>query len=95
MAAGSLAAGQDNAHNLLPGFGGILTLLEGDLVLAVGVGEQRLDLLLIGNAFRGLAVLYANLGNAVAQHARELGLVLISCHLKRRKLHMKHSLQLI
>ena len=83
VAAGSLTAGEDHADDLLLGLGGVLPLLEGDLVLAVGVGEQGLDLLLVSDALGGGAVLDADLGDAVSQHTGELGLVLISCHLKR------------
>ena len=45
MAAGCLTAGQDDTHDLLLGLRGVLTLLEGDLVLAVGVGELGGNLL--------------------------------------------------
>ena len=83
VAAGGLTAGQDHAHNLLPGRRGVLTLLEGDLVLTVGVGEECLDLLLIGYALGCAAVVNANLGNAVSEHPRELGVILVSRQLQR------------
>ena len=41
VAAGSLAAGKDNAYLLSFCLSGVSALLEGDLVLTVGVGEQR------------------------------------------------------
>ena len=78
VAAGRLAAGQNHTDNLLLGLGGVLTLLEGDFVLAVGVGEERLDLFLVSNTLGCAAVLDANLRNTVSEHAGQLGIVLIS-----------------
>ena len=89
MAAGSLAAGEDDANGELLGFGSILTLLEDDLILAVGVGEQSLDLLLVGNGLGGAAVLDADFADAVSQHAGQLGLIGISCDLQGGQFHMK------
>ena len=68
-------------------FGRILALLEGDFVLAVGVGEQSLDLLLVCYGLGCAAVLNADLGNAVSKHCRQLGTILVSCQLKRGQFH--------
>ena len=83
MSAGRLSAGKDHAHDLFLRSGGVAALDEGHFVLAVGVGEQSLDLLLVGHALRGFAGLNADLGDAAAQHAGKLGAVSISCLLKR------------
>ena len=75
VAAGRLSAGKDHAHDLLLRRGGVLTLLEGDLVFAVGIGEQRLDLVLIRDALGGAAAAHTNTRNAVSeQHTGSLGL---------------------
>jgi len=87
VSAGSLAAGKDHAHLLSFCLSGVGTLLEGDLVLTVGVGEQGLDLLLVCYAFGSAAVLNTDLGNTVSQHTGQLGVVLVSCCLKRGKFH--------
>ena len=50
VSAGCLSAGKDYADNLLLGCRGIRAFLEGDLILAVGVREEGLDLFLIRNA---------------------------------------------
>ena len=78
MSARSLSAGKDNANDLLLHFGSILTLFKGDFLLAVSVGEQCLDLLLISNTLCFFAFLYADICNAVSEHARKLGSILIS-----------------
>ena len=83
VTAGSLSAGQDNADYLLLDRRSVLALLEGDLVLAVCVGEESLDLILICNTFGCIAIFYANLGDTVSEHARQLGVILISRDLKR------------
>ena len=87
MAAGGLAAGEDHTHHLLFGSGGVGALLEGDLVLAVGIGEQCLDLFLVGHALGGLADLHTDFRNAVSQHTGQLRGVLISGSLQRRQIH--------
>ena len=89
VTAASLTTGQDDTDDLLLSNGGVLTLLEGDFVLAVGVGEQSLDLFLIGYALGGAAVLNADLGNTVSEHTGQLGVILVSCQLKRGKLHIE------
>ena len=91
VAAGSLTAGQDHTNHLTLCGGGILTLLEGDLILAVGVGEQSLDLLLIRNGLGSVAVFHTNLGNAVSEHAGQLGLILVSCQLQRGNFHWNNT----
>ena len=88
MAAGSLTAGQDHADNLLLSLGSIGALLEGDLILAVGIGEQSLDLLLVGNTLGRSAVADTDFGNAVSEHAGQLGVILVSCQLQRGQFHM-------
>ena len=47
VSAGSLSAGEDNAHYLLLCCRSIAALYESDLVLAVSIGEKGLDLILI------------------------------------------------
>ncbi len=91
VSARSLAAGKDNADDLLLGFGGIFALLEGDFVFAVGVGEQRLDFFLIGYAFSSRALLIADFGNTVSGHTGQVGGVLISCDLQGGQLHIKNT----
>ena len=91
VTAGCLATGQDYANNLLLSLGSILTLLEGDLILAVSIGEQSLDLLLISDALGGTAVLNADLGDAVSEHAGQLGSILVSCNLQRGQFHFKNT----
>ena len=94
VAAGCLTAGKDHAHDLLLGLRGVLTLLEGDLILAVGIGEQRLDLFLIRDALSGAAAAHTNIRNPVSEHTRKLGTVLVSCNLERGQFHgCIHSLQ--
>ena len=93
VAAGSLTAGQDYAHHQLAGFRGVLTLFEDDLVLAVGVGEQRLDLLLVSHRLGGAAAADGNLGNTVSEHTGQLGGILVSGNLQRGQFHIViHSL---
>ena len=87
MAAGGLTAGQDHTDSVLFGSGGVGALLEGDFVLAIGIGEQCLDLFLIGHALGGGADLNTDFRNAVSQHTGQLGGVLISGNLKRRQIH--------
>ena len=87
VAAGRLTAGKDHAHDLLLRRGGVLTLLEGDLVFAVGIGEQRLDLFLIRDALGGAAAAHTNIRNPVSEHTRKLGTVLVSCYLERGQFH--------
>lgn len=83
VAAGRLTAGKNHAHDLLLRHRGVLTLLEGDLVFAVGIGEQRLDLFLIRDALGGAAAAHTNIRNPVSEHTRKLGTVLVSCNLER------------
>ncbi len=87
VSAGRLTAGEDDPDNLLLGNGSVRTLYEGDLLLAVGVREQCLDLVLIRYTLRRLAFLHANVRDTVAKHSRKFRLILISCFLKRGKIH--------
>ena len=91
VAAGSLAAGQDHAHDLLFGLGGVLADLKGYLVLAVGVGEQGGNLFLVGNALGGFAGLNGNFGDTLSEHTRQLGGILVSCNLERGQTHLKNT----
>ena len=87
VAAGGLTAGQDHAHNVLLGGGGVGAFLESDFVLSVGIGEQCLNLFLVGNALCGLADFHTDFRNTVSQHTGQLRGVLISGSLKRRQIH--------
>ena len=78
MSAGSLSTGKDNAYHLLLSLGSISTLLEGNLLLSVCVGEQRFNLLLICNALSLLAFLHADICDTMSQHPRKLGRILVS-----------------
>ena len=78
VSARSLSAGKDNAYYLLLGSRSVLALLEGDFLLTVGVREQRFDLVLIRYALCSFAFFYANICDAVSEHARKLRSVLIS-----------------
>ena len=89
VAAGCLTAGQDDTHDLLLGLGGVLTLLEGDLILSVSVGELGGDLLLIRDALGGIAIFNADLRDTISEHAGELGGILVSCGLQRGQFHLK------
>ena len=60
---------------------------ESDLVFAVGIGEQRLDLFLIRDALGGAAAAHTNIRNPVSEHTRKLGTVLVSCYLERGQFH--------
>ena len=82
MSSGCLSAGKDNSDNLFLGCGGVLALYKGDLLLAVGVGEQCLDLILIGYALSCFTLADSDVGDAVPEHSGKLGNVLISCFLK-------------
>ena len=95
MAAGRLTAGKNHTHNLLFCHRRVGALLEGDFVFAVGVGEQRRNLLLVSNALGGFTVLDTNLGNAVSQHTGQLGLILVSCQLQGGFFHIHFSLLLV
>ena len=53
--------------------------------------EQGLDLLLVGDGLGGAAVLHADLSDAVAQHAGQLGLILVSGDLEGGQLHSKNT----
>ena len=50
---------------------------------------------LIGNALGGTAVADGDFGNAVSQHAGQLGGILISCDLQGGQVHMKTLLKVI
>ena len=91
MTAGSLTAGENHADNLLLGLSGILTLLEGDLILSVSVGELGGDLLLIRDALGGIAIFNADLRDTISEHAGELGGILVSCDLQRGQFHLKNT----
>ena len=82
MPAGSLAAGKDHADHLLLRRGVVAALFEGDFVVAVGVGEEGLDLVLIRHTFGGRADFDGNPGNTAAERRGKFGAVLISCFLK-------------
>ena len=91
MTAGSLTAGENHADNLLLGLSGILTLLEGDLILSIGVGELCGDLFLICNALGCISILHADFRDTVSEHTGELGGILVSCDLQRGQFHLKNT----
>ncbi len=83
MSARCLAAGQNDAYDLLLGRGSIRSLDEGDFLLAIRIREQCLDLFLVCNRLGCFTLLYADLGNAMSQHSRQLRFILESFFLKR------------
>ena len=81
MSARRLPAGKDDADDLLLCFRGILPFLKSDLLFAVCVRKQRLNLFLIRYALRFLAFLYTDVCDAVSQHSRKFRRIRISSFL--------------
>ena len=83
VSARCLAAGENDTNNLLFRRGCIGSLLEGNLLLSIGVREQASDLLLICNTLGGLSLPDADVRDSVSEHTRKLRLVFQSFFLKR------------
>ena len=83
-----LTTGKNDTNHQLTSLGSVLTLFKDDLVLAVGIGEQSLDLLLVSDRLSSTAVADGNLRNTVSEHTGQFGNVLVSCSLQRGQVHM-------
>ena len=83
VSARCLTAGENDTNDLLFGSGSIGSLLEGNLLLAIGVRKQTSDLLLIRNTLGGLSLPDADVRDSVSEHTRKLRLVFQSFFLKR------------